>query len=981
MAGDCTHNTKYVKDDDNLGSRHALVTKGEPAGGPDAADAVKESTSKDATLSPYFEVIDGVLYRKKLEKGYIHYREVLGKDRRLKAIATFHHKRAGKRHHTLEDTYRHVAENYWWEGMYFQIREYVTGCRECQMEQEGREMPASSLVSKTLTTHASDMLCKLKGQWEEGLFCDITLRTGSRSFSAHRAVLAAVSEYFQEVFVEMASSPSPQSDIDLTGFSEESFLSLLEFSYTSTLSLKLENLVEVSTMARHFRMWPVVEACRAIQREQALDACSGGCTPDSPKPPRAFTSPNDIGSRKDGVLTKRKRKCGETEEGAAEESGPFVKRVTRSRGPLDILELPQGSGSGGSERTLRISADGNGFPCTPTRRLKLMDFKSPSNKRKTPPLRLPASQPPVRVLRSSPASGQRAPHLEADTVTDGGAASTTLPSPRSRKYKQRLCFPQASQEGTPVKQEPQEEEVQSPRTLEKYRLLSVLGLQRKSLLPSPEELTGWRQKKRLRKLKVDSYALTTRRKPRVPGLAGALNLEGSESNGTLLQRVIKMEPPDPVSLEDMRPSSIDRPLVATGGNTQGPVTLPKHSELRRSVRIKAPARSTELGSFVQIKPESTALPLLPPSTATRSQRRGHLPVEPLFSLKVKRSVVKSCPVDPRSTRVTRRTVRDARHGRRPAPSKARIGRDRARSHKRKEVKARAVAPHVEAPRKAARLTDGVANVRSVPGTSGLIQRPPAGLLRAIKDEPADPVPVCIPTVPELGKRQSKPPVKLLDPGFLFTFCRPIGAIKKEEEERVDICLTGSLSQPVNPSSPVRRIRSTADIAGRTRGAIREARAARRRARSLKQAEISTAVSPSLRRRSGPEGSTLNGFRGSSLVRPTSTKGRGEQPKKCLRLAPLQSRRSALLDSIRRARLKQLRQARGHAPVTSHTCFQCKVTYRNCDVLIMHRIRHIEGKHWPCPLCSKTFFRQRNVQSHIRTHDHKLYKCHRCLSAS
>lgn len=113
MAGDCTHNTKYVKDDDNLGSRHALVTKGEPAGDP---DAVKESTSKDATLSPYFEVIDGVLYRKKLEKGYIHYREVLGKDRRLKAIATFHHKRAGKRHHTLEDTYRHVAENYWWEG-------------------------------------------------------------------------------------------------------------------------------------------------------------------------------------------------------------------------------------------------------------------------------------------------------------------------------------------------------------------------------------------------------------------------------------------------------------------------------------------------------------------------------------------------------------------------------------------------------------------------------------------------------------------------------------------------------------------------------------------------------------------------------------------------------------------------------------------------------------------------------------------------
>lgn len=60
-------------------------------------------------------------------------------------------------------------------------------------------------------------------------------------------------------------------------------------------------------------------------------------------------------------------------------------------------------------------------------------------------------------------------------------------------------------------------------------------------------------------------------------------------------------------------------------------------------------------------------------------------------------------------------------------------------------------------------------------------------------------------------------------------------------------------------------------------------------------------------------------------------------------------RLAVLESVRQARMKRLRERRSHTPVTSHTCLQCKAAYRNCDALIMHRIRHIEGKHWPCPV--------------------------------
>lgn len=106
MAGHCVYNALNANDD-TFGNKHLLDTKQELALQDVASTSVVAS-------SPYFEIIDGVLHRKKLEKGNTNYREVLGMDRRVTVIATFHLK--GRRHHTLEDTYRLVAENYWWEG-------------------------------------------------------------------------------------------------------------------------------------------------------------------------------------------------------------------------------------------------------------------------------------------------------------------------------------------------------------------------------------------------------------------------------------------------------------------------------------------------------------------------------------------------------------------------------------------------------------------------------------------------------------------------------------------------------------------------------------------------------------------------------------------------------------------------------------------------------------------------------------------------
>lgn len=113
MAGDCTHTNPYAKAE----TFWSDGSPGELAGETAESGGFSKGRGPAPRWSPNFEVIDGQLYRRKLEKGYINYREVLNEDRRHEAISTFHLRRPGQRHHSLEETYKCVAENYWWDGM------------------------------------------------------------------------------------------------------------------------------------------------------------------------------------------------------------------------------------------------------------------------------------------------------------------------------------------------------------------------------------------------------------------------------------------------------------------------------------------------------------------------------------------------------------------------------------------------------------------------------------------------------------------------------------------------------------------------------------------------------------------------------------------------------------------------------------------------------------------------------------------------
>uniref|UniRef100_A0A1A7YH92 Si:dkey-229b18.3 n=1 Tax=Iconisemion striatum TaxID=60296 RepID=A0A1A7YH92_9TELE len=979
MASDCAHiKPRYEGAGTFSASKAGPDGDREGHGGMDSVGGYPTERGYSARWSPNFEMIDGLLYRKKLERGYINYREVLKEDRRLEAISTFHRRRLGQRHLSLEETYKSVAENYWWEGMYFQIRDFVLSCTDCQSQRskKSKAFDGRRHVTKTMTSHGADVLSKLRSQREAGLFCDITLQTNGRSFSAHRAVLAAVSDHFQELFNEMDFSK--KADIDLTGFSEDSLLSLLDFSYSSTLCVRQEDLPEVCAMARHLGMWPAVEACSALLKEQEQQFHPG----------KAFASACSCSCCE--------RHYQQRGEGLELDSMNESFSLTLDTSAESIHKSPRRN-----LRRMPKTQDQNGLPLSPSHRMKLMDFKSPSSKKAITPRHgvatsqnySPMSPSNTRLLRSSPKAAKEVQRFLP-------MPETPRRNKRSHSIAQLSCSPR-SRPGTAcspvrVKQEVHvgEDEEDYERAQEKYKLMNVLGLQRTALLPRPEDLIGWRQKKRLRKLKANNYCLTKRRKPRSssPGL--------SYKDMTLSLPLC-----NPVNTRLLNKSTKTKPLASAGTKQQIPV------KRRKSVQHIPPTdRSMRSKGVLPDLFQHTSRPAFVGRELRRSVRKGdgarrhsqqplrrsakkslvkntvRIKAEPVeYSVSdVRLSSNSRCDDKPPMSSPSQRTrlrnqvavdaVKTLRYNRSRPVTKAKLRRSFTKEVDKTRCKSR---------------EDGRKGLKGVPGTGPTVKKtepnglqfsecaPPPSiynnpLYRAIKEEPAEPVPVGpfpdLPS-PDLGKRQSKPPIKLLDSGFLFNFCRPAGgamAALKKEEESVDICLTRSVSQVEGKfeteKSPHRTLRARGPPVLPVK-----------REREERNVTQGSAQSPRLK----SHRTTLHpDKRAASKTTPT-------MPKRQSKVVALSSRSCVMLDAVHRARLRQLRGPRSQAPKgpkATHACLQCSATYKDCDALIMHQLRHVDGKHWPCPLCSKTFFRLRNVRNHIRTHDPKLYKCRSCIAA-
>ncbi|XP_033089178.1 POZ-, AT hook-, and zinc finger-containing protein 1 isoform X3 [Trachypithecus francoisi] len=147
----------------------------------------------------------------------------------------------------------------------------------------------SGCYTYQVSRHSTEMLHNLNQQRKNGgRFCDVLLRVGDESFPAHRAVLAACSEYFESVFSAQlgdsgAADGGPADvggataapgagaggsrELEMHTISSKVFGDILDFAYTSRIVVRLESFPELMTAAKFLLMRSVIEICQEVIKQ------------------------------------------------------------------------------------------------------------------------------------------------------------------------------------------------------------------------------------------------------------------------------------------------------------------------------------------------------------------------------------------------------------------------------------------------------------------------------------------------------------------------------------------------------------------------------------------------------------------------------------------------------------------------------------------------------------------------------------------
>ncbi|XP_039619120.1 zinc finger and BTB domain-containing protein 7B-like isoform X1 [Polypterus senegalus] len=129
------------------------------------------------------------------------------------------------------------------------------------------------LIGIPFPDHSSDILCCLNEQRRAGLLCDVTIKTQGLEYRTHRAVLAAVSQYFRKLFTAGHFTGSSRSVCQLDCVKPEALDALLEFAYTATLTIRSSGMLDVLRAARLLEIQCVTDACLDILRSSGTDTC------------------------------------------------------------------------------------------------------------------------------------------------------------------------------------------------------------------------------------------------------------------------------------------------------------------------------------------------------------------------------------------------------------------------------------------------------------------------------------------------------------------------------------------------------------------------------------------------------------------------------------------------------------------------------------------------------------------------------------
>lgn len=117
---------------------------------------------------------------------------------------------------------------------------------------------APSLLSFHSKSHKDTILNKFDTLRKRQMFCDITLIVEDVHFKAHKALLAASSEYFSLMFT--AEDQACQTVYKLDGMAAKTFASVLEFIYSANVLVEESSTEQLLDVARLLEISDLVKA-------------------------------------------------------------------------------------------------------------------------------------------------------------------------------------------------------------------------------------------------------------------------------------------------------------------------------------------------------------------------------------------------------------------------------------------------------------------------------------------------------------------------------------------------------------------------------------------------------------------------------------------------------------------------------------------------------------------------------------------------
>lgn len=131
--------------------------------------------------------------------------------------------------------------------------------------QHRQPSPPNSLRDKqVLVYHPDDHTCDafscLTEMRRTSKLCDVVVKVGSFTLNAHRVILAACSPYFHAMF-SSENLESRKGEVHFKEFSADAIKNLIEFCYSSCITIDASNVQELLPAANLFEMKGVVDAC------------------------------------------------------------------------------------------------------------------------------------------------------------------------------------------------------------------------------------------------------------------------------------------------------------------------------------------------------------------------------------------------------------------------------------------------------------------------------------------------------------------------------------------------------------------------------------------------------------------------------------------------------------------------------------------------------------------------------------------------